>query len=243
MKIRARIDGSKVHQVGYRMLLINKAVDIDLPGFSAQNRVEDGRQVVLVFFEGDEDQTGEFRRFIESNKPPQAEVSSITFQDYQGQVGDTRHFSQKVSSQHLGKGIDAILRMEKKQDGMLEKQDKMIDLQVQMLDKQDKMLDRQDTTIGILKEVKEDTSSIKDLQVQILDKQDKMLDKQDKMLDRQDTTIGILKDVKEDTSSISNGISELKRDAMDSILEKYFELSREIAEIKVTLSETKAKVS
>jgi hypothetical protein len=99
------------------------------------------------------------------------------------------------------------------------------------------------TTIGILKEVKEDTSSIKDLQVQILDKQDKMLDKQDKMLDRQDTTIGILKDVKEDTSSISNGISELKRDAMDSILEKYFELSREIAEIKATLSEIKAKVS
>lgn len=93
-----------------------------------------------------------------------------------------------------------------------------------------------DTAIGVLKEVKEDTSSIKDLQSQ-------MLDKQDQMLDKQDTTIGILKDVKEDTKSINAGISELKKDAMDTILEKYFELSREIAEIKATLSEIKAKAS
>jgi acylphosphatase len=53
----------------------------------------------------------------------------------------------------------------------------------------------------------------------------------------------VLKDVKEDTKSINIGISELKKDAMDTILEKYFELSREIAEIKATLSEIKAKAS
>lgn len=83
--------------------------------------------------------------------------------------------------------------------------------------------------VVVLKEVKEDTSSIKGLQVQ--------------MLEKQDTTIGILKDVKEDTKSINTGISELKKDAMDTILEKYFEFSREIAEIKATLSEIKAKAS
>jgi acylphosphatase len=208
MKLRARIEGSKVHRVGYRLFLANRAIDIDLPGFSAQNRIENGRQVVLALFEGDESQIVEFRRFIEAEKPPEAEVSSITIQDYQGLVGDTLLFHQKMSSQHLGKGIDAILRMEKKQD---------------------MMLDKQDTTIGILKEVKEDTANISNLQV--------------KMLDKQDTTIGVLKEVKEDTASIRNDISELKKDTMDTILEKYFELSREIAEIKATLSEIKAKVS
>jgi acylphosphatase len=162
------------------MLLANWAIDLDLPGFSAQNRIEDGRQVLIAFFEGDESQVGEFRRLIESEKPPEVEVSSIAIQDYHGQVGDTLQFHQKMSSQHLGKGIDAILRMEKKQDIMLEKQD---------------------------------------------------------------ATIGVLKEVKEDTSSIRNDISELKKDTMDTILEKYFELSREIAEIKATLSEIKAKVS
>jgi acylphosphatase len=74
-------------------------------------------------------------------------------------------------------------------------------------------------------------------------KQSTMLEKQDSMLERQDETISILKEVKEDTSSIRNDISELKKDAKDSILEKYFELSREIAEIKATLSDIKAKVS
>ena len=97
--------------------------------------------------------------------------------------------------------------------------------------------------VVVLKTVKDDTSCIKDLQLQMLDKQDKLLDKQDKMLDKQDMTIGVLREVKEDTSAIKNGITELKKDAHDSILEKYFELSREITEIKVTLSEIKAKVS
>ncbi|MFB3764970.1 MAG: hypothetical protein ACE14P_06940 [Methanotrichaceae archaeon] len=65
---------------------------------------------------------------------------------------------------------------------------------------------------------------------------DAMLDKQDQMLDKQDITIGVLKETKEDTSSIKNGITELKKDAIDTILEKYFELSREIAEIKAKAS-------
>jgi len=74
-------------------------------------------------------------------------------------------------------------------------------------------------------------------------KQSTMLEKQDSMLERQDETISTLKEVKEDTSSIKNDISGLKKDAKDSILEKYFELSREIVEIKATLSDIKAKVS
>ena len=222
MKLRARIEGPKVHRVGYRLFLATRAIDLDLPGFSAQNRIEDGRQVTLAFFEGDKDQAEEFKRFIEVDKPPEAEVSSISFKEYDGPVGDTMLFYQKMGAQHLGKGIDAILRMEKKQD---------------------KMLEKQDATISILKEVKEDTSSIRDLQVQMLEKQDEMLDKQDKMLDKQDTTIGVLKEVKGDTSSIRSDISELRKDTKDSILEKYLELSQEIAEMKATLSEIKARVA
>lgn len=154
MKLRVRIEGSKVHRVGYRLFLATRAIDLDLPGFSAQNRVEDGRQVMLAFFECDEGQVEEFKKFIEADKPLEANVSSISFKEYEGPVGDTMLFYQKMSSQHLGKGIDAILRMEKKQD----------------------------------------------------------------------TTISILKEINENTSSIRSDISELKKDAMDSILEKYLEL-------------------
>ncbi len=69
---------------------------------------------MLAFFEGDQGQIEEFKRFIEADKPPEAAVSSISFQEYEGPVGDTMLFYQKMSSQHLGKGIDAKLRMEKK---------------------------------------------------------------------------------------------------------------------------------
>jgi chromosome segregation ATPase len=105
---------------------------------------------------------------------------------------------------------------------MLEKQDATINILKDVKEDTSSMLEKQDVTIAVLKEVKGDTSS---------------------MLEKQDTTIGVLKDVKEDTSSIKDDISELKKDTMDTILEKYFELSREIAVMKATLSEIRAKVS
>lgn len=236
MKLRVRIEGSKVHRVGYRLFMANRAIDLDLPGFSAQNRIEDGRQVVLAFFEGDESQVVEFQRFIETEKPPEAEVSSITIQDYQGQVGETLLFHQRMSSQHLGRGIDAILRMEKKQDVT-------IDILREVKGDTSSMLEKQDVTIAVLKEVKEDTSSMLEKQDVTIDILREVKEDTSSMLEKQDTTVGVLKDVKEDTSSIRNDISELKKDTMDTILEKYFELSREIAEIKATLSDIKAKVS
>ncbi|VVB67701.1 Uncharacterised protein [uncultured archaeon] len=53
--------------------------------------------------------------------------------------------------------------------------------------------------------------------------------KQDIMIGKQDSTISILKGVKEDAS--------------DALYEKYEQLSKEITEIKATLSEIKAKVA
>jgi len=59
---------------------------------------------------------------------------------------------------------------------------------------------------------------------------------------KQDTTIEILKSVKEDTSNINNEISPSKEDIKDIFYEKYEYLTREIIDIKATLSEIKAKV-
>ena len=73
-------------------------------------------------------------------------------------------------------------------------------------------------------------------------KQDVMIEKQDVMIEKQDTTVEILKSVKEDTSAINNKISTSKEDIKDIFYEKYEFLTREIIDIKVTLSEMKAKV-
>ncbi|MCJ7443017.1 MAG: acylphosphatase [Methanotrichaceae archaeon] len=154
MKLKTRIEGIKVHGVGYRVLLLDQALALDLAGFSARNKTEDGSQILLVLIEGDESQIAEFRHFVESKKPATSEVSCISFENYEGTVESLGSFAQKIYMNQLGTGIDAVLRIEKTQECMLGKQD-------QMLDKQDSMLEKQDSVISILEDVKEDTSAIR----------------------------------------------------------------------------------
>ena len=71
-------------------------------------------------------------------------------------------------------------------------------------------------------------------------KMDMMLGKQDQMLEKQDESVELLKGVKDDTSAIRNG---LRRSEGSNLEEKYEKLSRDVAEIKVGVSEVKAKVS
>jgi len=152
MKLAIRITGSKVQDVGYRVFLLDRALALDLAGFSARNKVENGLQVLLAFAEGDFGQIEEFRQFVEAEMPSAALVSEISFENYEGPVECLSSFAQKIYMNQLSKGISAVLRIEK--------------LQVQMLDKQDSMLDKQDQTIcaldktrnevvGELKEIKD----------------------------------------------------------------------------------------
>jgi hypothetical protein len=39
MKLKVKIAGHKVHDVGYRYFLMSNAIDIGLEGFSARNRM------------------------------------------------------------------------------------------------------------------------------------------------------------------------------------------------------------
>jgi acylphosphatase len=123
MKLRAKITGDKVHEVGYRVSLLEMAQDLGLSGFEAQNRKEDGSQVVLIFMEGDEDQITEFKGFIEKERPDGAEISAIAFEDYQGRVMDIDRFSQRTNTKQLNKGINVLLSIDQKQDKILEKLD------------------------------------------------------------------------------------------------------------------------
>ena len=57
-------------------------------------------------------------------------------------------------------GTEALRRIDKKQDKMLDKQDKMLDKQDKMLDKQDKMLDKQDKMLEAQKEMNATMKSV-----------------------------------------------------------------------------------
>ena len=135
MKLKIVIHGPKVHNVGYRYFLLNEADNLGLKGFSARNMKANGRQVVQIFVEGDENQVSEFQEIVKTQQPKAAEVADVTLEDYPDRVESLSRFSFRFQSLQVSKGIESILRIEKLQETMLEKQDQMLGKQDQMLDK------------------------------------------------------------------------------------------------------------
>jgi acylphosphatase len=126
MKLQAKIQGHKVHEVGYRVFLLHKAIELGCRRFSAYNRFEDGFQMVVALIEGDDEQLKDFKSFVEVGRPESSEVSSTLFEEYHGYVMSVEDFMHVSVMEQLNKGIPALLRIDRKQDKMLDKQDKTI---------------------------------------------------------------------------------------------------------------------
>jgi len=126
MKLQAKILGSKVHEVGYRVFLLHKAIELGCRRFSAYNRFEQRSQMVVALIEGDEGQLKGFRSFVDESRPEGSEVSCTLFEEYHGYVMSVEDFMHVSMVEQLNKGIPALLRIDKKQDKMLEKQDATI---------------------------------------------------------------------------------------------------------------------
>ena len=94
MKLKAKITGPKVHDVGYRIFLMEAALDCGVMRISAYWRKEDSPQTLTCLVEADEARITAFRKFIESHKPVKAEVSAITWEDYDGEVMHISEFAQ-----------------------------------------------------------------------------------------------------------------------------------------------------
>ncbi|HNX10210.1 MAG TPA: acylphosphatase, partial [Methanothrix sp.] len=119
MKLKLKISGSKVHDVGYRAFLLEAAEDLGLTGFYARNMTEDSLPVVIACLEGDEAPLAEFQCIVRSQRPDRADVSDIVFSEHSGLVEDIGVFSSRFQARQLRKGISSIIRMEEKQDRML----------------------------------------------------------------------------------------------------------------------------
>ena len=122
--------------------MLHKAIELGCNHFSAYNRFEEGLQTVVALVEGDEGQLTGFKSFVGDSKPESSEVSSISFEEYNGYVMSVENFMHIPMVEQLNKGIPALLRIDSKQDKMLEKQDKM--------------LEKQDGTIAKLEETRYD---------------------------------------------------------------------------------------
>ncbi|MBN1235402.1 MAG: acylphosphatase [Methanotrichaceae archaeon] len=156
------IKGRKVQDVGYRPFLLLNALNRGIQNFFAYNSGAKGNETVVVQMQGEDDIIASYIEFVRSQYPVHAEVEEIVEKDFKGQVQDAYKFVQLLQFEQIAKAVPVIISIDKKQDIMIEKQDIMIEKQDIMIEKQDIMIEKQDASIGILREVKEDTCSIRD---------------------------------------------------------------------------------
>ena len=135
-----------VHDVGYRLFLLNAAERLFIEKFDARNVLVDGDQHLIVLVEGAEEKINRFVEFAGSNYPPETSVESVEVKDYGAEVRSIDSFRQSLMVFQLTKIAQAGVGMLGKQDAMLEKQDAM--------------LEKQEETIKTIKKESEKTRAI-----------------------------------------------------------------------------------
>jgi acylphosphatase len=134
------IKGSKVIGVGYRPFLLLNAMYLGVEKFFAFNARKDDKETVIIRVQGEDRIIIQYIEFTKTNFPEHASVEEVTERNYEGHVMDTDKFLQLLQFEQISKAVPAIISIDKKQDIMIGKQD---------------------LTIGILGNMKEDTSAIK----------------------------------------------------------------------------------
>lgn len=153
MKLKIIIIGKKTHNIGYRVLLVNKALALGVNNFNTFNTFIDGLQTVITMIEADDEKIEEFKAFIHATRPKDAEVESINVEEYKSSIPTIERCMQGFQMEQLGKSIPILLEMRDNQNSMLDKQDSM-------LDKQDSMLELQNETIVTIKAEEEKTRDV-----------------------------------------------------------------------------------
>ena len=109
MKLKVKITGPKVHDVGYRYFLMSNAIDLGLKGFHARNRTGEKGPEVTALVEGDEETIADFKKLVETQKPDHSQVSSIVFEDCEGDIMRTSEYAYVCTTIQLNKAIPVLL--------------------------------------------------------------------------------------------------------------------------------------
>ncbi len=143
-RLKVTITGENVHDVGYRLFLLEEADVLFIPSFDARNVEIEGKQAVMALVDGDEALVKEFTDFCRSNSPVASSVGDVSVEEYDGKIRSIDSFRDSFSVNQLSKIARTGVEMLGKQDQALGKMDQMLDKQDQSLGKQDQMLDKQD---------------------------------------------------------------------------------------------------
>ncbi|MBU3966585.1 MAG: acylphosphatase [Euryarchaeota archaeon] len=116
MKLKIIINGSNVHGVGYRVMLVNKALTLGINNFNVFNTLLEGNQAVFAFIEGDEEVLEEFKDYVNTFRPDGAEVDRISFEDYGNAIPPIERVMLAIQMEQCCRDIPIILKMLENQD-------------------------------------------------------------------------------------------------------------------------------
>jgi len=111
MKLKIKITGQNVHNVGYRYFLMSSATDFALRGFEARNTISGNEQEVVALVEGNEEAIADFKKLIERQKPERSLISNIAFEETEDEVMKTGEYAQVCTAFQLNKAIPLLLDM------------------------------------------------------------------------------------------------------------------------------------
>ena len=110
MKLKITIKG-KVHGVGYRVKLINIALEYGIDRFSVFNVEMNGKQAVVCLVDAPDNIIEILKQRVKSEKPEKAIVESIEFEEYRYEVPPIERCMQAFQMEHWGKAIPILLEM------------------------------------------------------------------------------------------------------------------------------------
>jgi acylphosphatase len=214
-KLRIKIIGKKLHDIGYRIPLINKALSLGVNNFNTFNIDLDGAQAVIAIIEADDEIIDEFKDFINTYHPEKAVIEKVFFEEYKNNVPPIERVMQSFQMEQWGKGIPILLQIS------------------ETLDKNTSLL-KENTSI-----LKENTSLLKE-NTSILKENTSILKENTSIL-KENTSI--LKEFKNETNNNFNDMKQImsKHDADAS--ERILSIKSEIIDIKDKLSNVEVAVS
>jgi len=155
------IKGPKVHDVGYRLFLLDEAEARLIPFLSVKN-IRNKEQVVEVLACGEEDRVERFIEFVKNNFPDDAEVNSVSVGDYEGDIRTIESFSRSFSISQLSKIARTGVAMLNLQSGMNDVLSNMNNVQSNMNNVQSNMNNVQSDMNGSIKNIDGSITNIND---------------------------------------------------------------------------------
>ena len=116
MKLKIKITGPKVHDVGYRPFLTEIAMRLALRGFEVYNDEEDTRQAMVALVEGNEQRVARFCDSAQKELPQLAVVDRVRCEDYADDIMPLWQFASISTATQMNKAIPLLLAVKENTD-------------------------------------------------------------------------------------------------------------------------------